>query len=67
MIGFENLLSRNMQQNHKLAKAITDVSWYSFVLKLQYKVDWYGKQAIGVAPAYTTQTDYETGEVVKMP
>jgi hypothetical protein len=31
------------------------VSWYSFVLKLQYK------------SAYTTQADYETGEVVKKP
>lgn len=65
VIGYENLSSRNMQQNHKLAKAIADVGWYSFVLKLQYKADWHGKQTIGVAPAYTTQTDYETGEVVK--
>lgn len=65
VIGYENLSSRNMQRNHKLAKAISDVGWYSFVLKLQYKADWYGKQTIGVDPAYTTQTDYETGEVEK--
>lgn len=43
------------------------VGWYSFVFKLQYKANWYGKQVVGVAPAYTTQIDYETGEVVKKP
>ena len=67
IIGYENLSPRNMRQNRKLAKAITDVGWTSFLLKLQYKAEWYGKKVIGVSAAYTTQMDYETGEVAAKP
>ena len=37
-----------MLRNHKLAKSISDVSWSSFVNKLQYKADWYGRELIKV-------------------
>lgn len=37
-----------MLRNHKLAKSISDVSWSSFVTKLQYKADWYGREIIKV-------------------
>lgn len=37
-----------MLRNHKLAKSISDVSWSSFVNKLQYKADWYGREIIKV-------------------
>lgn len=67
IIGYENLSPCNMRQNRKLAKAITDVGWTSFLLKLQYKAEWYGKKVIGVSAAYTTQMDYETGEVAAKP
>ena len=35
-----------MVQNHCLSKAISDVSWSSFVTKLKYKAEWYGKEVI---------------------
>ena len=35
-----------MLRNHKLAKSISDVSWSSFVNKLQYQADWYGREII---------------------
>ena len=37
-----------MLRKHKLAKSISDVSWSSFVNKLQYKADWYGRELIKV-------------------
>ena len=38
--------------NHKLAKSITDVSWASFVNKLEYKAKWYGKEIIKIDRLY---------------
>jgi putative transposase len=44
----EDLAVKNMVQNHKLAQAISDVSWSEFVRQLQYKCDWYGKHFIKI-------------------
>ncbi|MEB7441110.1 IS200/IS605 family element RNA-guided endonuclease TnpB [Enterococcus hirae] len=44
----EDLNTKGMLRNHKLAKSISDVSWSSFVTKLQYKADWYGRKIIKV-------------------
>jgi len=35
-------------KNHKLAQAITDVSWSKFIELLKYKADWYGKNLIQI-------------------
>ncbi|TCZ78982.1 transposase [Paenibacillus albiflavus] len=48
MICIEDLNTKGMLRNHKLAKSISDVSWSSFVTKLQYKADWYGRDIIKV-------------------
>ena len=48
VICIEDLNTKDMLLNHKLAKSISDVSWSSFVNKLQYKADWYGKEVIKI-------------------
>lgn len=48
IICMEDLNTKGMLRNHKLAKSISDVSWSSFVTKLQYKADWYGREIIQV-------------------
>lgn len=48
IICIEDLNTQGMLRNHKLAKSISDVSWSSFVTKLQYKADWYGREIIKI-------------------
>lgn len=42
-ICIEDLAISNMIKNHKLARSISDVSWYSFRSLLEYKCELYGK------------------------
>lgn len=48
VICIEDLNTKGMLRNHKLAKSISDVSWSNFVTKLQYKADWYGREIIKI-------------------
>lgn len=44
----EDLSVKNMQKNHRLAKSISDASWGTFFIYLQYKCEWAGKNFLRI-------------------
>lgn len=48
VICIEDLQIKNMVRNHKLAKAISDVSWSEFVRMLEYKSKWQHKVLVKI-------------------
>ena len=52
IICIEDLNMFGMLSNHKLAKSISDASFYSFRSMLEYKCKWYGKELIVIDRFY---------------
>ena len=48
VIALETLKSSNMVKNHKLAKSISDASWYEFTRQLEYKGSWNDRNIIKI-------------------
>ncbi|GAX38138.1 RNA-guided endonuclease InsQ/TnpB family protein [Nodularia sp. NIES-3585] len=64
LIAYEDLQVRNLVKNHKLAKSISDASWYQFRCWLEYFGQLYGKITIAVPPHWTSQNCSNCGEAV---
>jgi putative transposase len=47
-VAVEHLNVTGMVQNHKLAKAISEVGWAEFIRQLKYKADWNGKTLLQI-------------------
>ena len=52
VICIENLKTKGMMKNHKLARAVSDVSFFEFRRELEYKAKWYGKTIQAVDTFY---------------
>ena len=54
IICAETLRIKNMVKNHKLAKPISDVSWYEFCRQLEYKCLWYDKRFVQISTNFAS-------------
>lgn len=54
VIVSENLQIKNMIKNHKLAKSISDVSWYELTRQLEYKAKWNNRIYVKVDSFYAS-------------
>ena len=64
-VAYEDLRVSNMVKNHKLAKSISDASWYQFRVWIEYFGRLFGRTTVAVAPQYTSQNCSNCGEKVQ--
>ena len=65
MICLEDLAVKNMVKNHKLAQAISDVSWGSLVSMLKYKAVWHNRQIVQIDRFYpSSKTCSDCGHIM---
>ncbi len=62
--AFEKLRIRNLLKNHRLAKAIADAGWSTFVSMTAYKAERAGKSFVLVTARETTQLCSDCGSLV---
>jgi putative transposase len=65
LVAYENLQVHNLLKNHCLAKSISDTSWSLFRTWLEYFANKFRRQAVAVAPHYTSQKCSSCGAIVK--
>lgn len=66
VIAFEKLNIQNMVKNHRLAKSISDASWYQIQMFTNYKAEWAGKTVIFVDPNRTSKECHVCGNLEDM-
>lgn len=53
-IAIEDLKVSNMLKNHKLARVISEASWYEFRIMLEYKAKWHGRNIVVSSSNYAS-------------
>ncbi|AVK63858.1 transposase [Lactobacillus sp. CBA3606] len=61
VIKIEDLKTKNLLSNHRLARAIANQAWRELRTQLEYKCAWYGKQLVTVNPRKTSQICADCG------
>lgn len=65
MVVLEDLNISGLVRNHKLAKSISDASWYQFRRWLEYFGEKFGRSIIAVPPHFTSQECSSCGAKVQ--
>ena len=67
IIALEKLNSKNMLQNHYLAKSISDAAWNQLVQYIQYKAECADRKCVLVDPRNTSKQCSQCGTLVEKP
>jgi len=65
LMAFEDLRIKNMLQNHRLAKSISDAAWRQLIQYTTYKAENAGRVVVLVEPRNTSQRCSSCGQLVE--